>query len=359
MDQMQTLRAELDELRRSNDILRDQVGSLSERLSTALDGGADGSLTNDHRPSRRALLRIAGVSAAGLAAGAVGSLSGTRPAAAVEGDQMFVGRTHTSFNQTRISPGSVPGRGQGAVVNDGAAMLLIDSTGTNGFAIEARGGFNAIRAKGSTIGVASFGEKYSFAALASDTAAIAFGDTASDGGKKVAPIERRDLHARGELDNDGEGNLWWCSAGGTPGQWRKLAGPESAGSFHPVAPTRVYDSRLALPSPGRLRGGEARQIRVADGRNLSSGATNLFDLVPEGASAITGNLTIAETESGGFLTLNEGGNNAVTSSAINWFASGQVISNSFVVKVDGGRSVAVIAGGGSTHFLIDVTGYYL
>ncbi|MEO6123758.1 MAG: hypothetical protein ABIR32_08600 [Ilumatobacteraceae bacterium] len=323
------------------------------------DGRSDVLPPAESLPSRRMLLRIAGAGAVGLAAGAAGTIGGARPVAAVAGDPMRVGFVHTSFNQTRISPGATSPPSIGAVVNDGAAMLLIDATNTSGFAIDARGGFNAIRAKGATIGVASFGEKYSFAALASDTAAIAFGETATDGDKKLAPINRVDLHARGELDNDGQGNLWWCSTAGVPGQWRKLAGPESAGAFHPVTPTRVYDSRLELPSPGRLRAGEARQIRVADGRDLSTGGANLSDLVPEGATAATGNLTIAETSGGGFLTLNEGGNNAVTSSAINWFESGQVISNSFVVKLDGGRSVAVVAGGGSTHFIIDITGYYL
>lgn len=354
MDELQALRMELEQLRTDNETLRDQVRSLDERLTT-ISGDGTGAETVTAHPSRRMLLRAAGAGAVGLAAGALGA---ARPAAASNADYLKAGFSHTAENQTRIAFGSAP-PGVGQPVNQGSAMLFVDAGSSNGYAFDARGGFQAIRAEGATIGVASYGEKYAFAALASDTAAIAFGETTNTGGQKLAPIGRSDAHTRGELDNDGQGNLWWCVASGTPGQWRKLAGPGSAGAFHPVTPTRVYDSRLPSPAPGRLQSNESRQIRVADGRDLTSGAVNLIDIVPAGATAITGNLTVVATENGGYLALNEGGNTVVSASALNWSSAGQVLSNSFVVKINVDRYVTVIAGGGSANFIVDVTGFYI
>lgn len=354
MGELEALRMELQALRDHNDTLRDQVRSLDERLKQLI---GDRSETVDAEPqsSRRALLRVAGAGAVGLVAGAAGT---ARPAAASTGDFMRAGWSYTTEHQTRLAFGSSVS-GQGGQVNQGSAMLLVDATGSSGYPVDARGGYHAVRAKGSVIGVASYGERYAFAALASESAAVVLGETVNSGGQKLAPNERTDAHTRGELDNDGNGGLWWCVASGTPGEWRKLAGPTSAGSFHPITPTRVYDSRLAQPSPGRLQSNESRQVLTSDGRDLASGAVNAPGIVPSGATAITGNLTAVGTENGGYLALNEGGNPVVTASALNWTTSGQVLSNSFVVKVDDSRNVTVIAGGGSAHVIVDVTGYYL
>ena len=355
MDELQALRTELDQLRRDNDTLREQVRSLDERMTGTLRGAPAPPVATEPT-SRRALLRVAGAGAVGL----VASVAGTaRPAAASNGDPVAAGESNTAERQTRLAYGSAPSGAVGAPVNEGSAMLLVDAGTSGGYAFDARGGYHAIRARGTTIGVASYGQLYAFASLASETAAIVLGETINSGLAKRPPADRTDAHTRGELDNDGQGNLWWCVAGGTPGQWRKLAGPGSAGSFHAVTPTRVYDSRLPLPSPGRLQSNENRQVRVADGRDLTSGAVVVNELVPPGASAITGNLTAAATDNSGYLALNEGGNAAVSASALNWSSGGQVVSNSFVVKLSPDRSVTVIAGGGSTHVVIDVTGYFL
>ena len=83
------------------------------------------------------------------------------------------------------------------------------------------------------------------------------------GGSLPAPIARVDAHISGELTRDSDSNLWACVVNGTPGTWRKLAGAGTAGSLHPVEPTRVYDSRWpsgggAGPRGRRRRGGVAR-----------------------------------------------------------------------------------------------------
>ena len=61
----------------------------------------------------------------------------------------------------------------------------------------------------------------------------------------------------------------------------------------------------------------------------------------------------------GFLTVNPGTETAITSSAINWSAGGQILTTGSLVAISAERQITVIAGGGgTTDFLVDVVGYY-
>ncbi len=177
-----------------------------------------------------------------------------------------------------------------------------------------------------------------------------------------APPERTtEPFRKGVIEPDGDGGLWHCVADGTPGTWRQLSGPTTAGAFHPITPTRVYDSRAVQPVQGAIAAGQSRALSVAHGRDLVSGAITLSDVVPAGATAITCNVTVAGTVGSGFLTVNPGGVVSVSAATINWFASGQVLSNGVTLKIAGDRTVTVVAGGSggaTTDFIIDVTGYY-
>jgi hypothetical protein len=157
-----------------------------------------------------------------------------------------------------------------------------------------------------------------------------------------------------------DGDLWMCVADGTPGTWKKITGTAVAGAFHAISPSRVYDSRSAAPTPGLLASGASRLVSVADKRDLSTGAVVTANVVPAGATAISVNLTVANTVGNGFLAVNEGGNTVVAASAINWSGSGQAIANGIIVPVNASREVTVIGGvGGATDFILDVSGYYL
>lgn len=174
---------------------------------------------------------------------------------------------------------------------------------------------------------------------------------------KTPPPARGDAHAVGELDNV-DGDLWWCVGAGTPGTWRKLSGPTTAGAFHAITPARVFDSRDPVPVYGRLAGGSDLVVSIKDARGVD-GAVTTADLVPEGATAIAYNLTIAGTLGSGFLSVNPGDATGYTASSINWSAAGQLLANGLVAKIDTQRRVRVFAGGaGSTDFIIDVLGYY-
>lgn len=161
----------------------------------------------------------------------------------------------------------------------------------------------------------------------------------------------------GTLARDNAGDMWACVAGNS---WRKLAGPSTAGAYHAVSPGRVYDSREALPSPGALTNATNRTISVADKRNTAGGAVVTPNFVPAGAKAVTANITIQTVTGPGVLAVNPGGVVTTDASTINWNSAGQVIANGVTLTLNANRELTIVCfGGGSTHVIVDITGYYL
>jgi hypothetical protein len=162
----------------------------------------------------------------------------------------------------------------------------------------------------------------------------------------------------GTIARDADGNLWYAVAAG---QWRKLAGAGTAGSFHPINPARVYDSRLAAyaPNNGLMARNTDRTVSVKDGRD-GTGAVVAADVVPAGATAVAINVTVAGPTGPNFLSVVPGDAATYTASTINW-PGGFDAANGSIVKLDASRQLKVFCGdqSGSTHVIIDVTGYYL
>ena len=131
--------------------------------------------------------------------------------------------------------------------------------------------------------------------------------------------------------------------------------PAEAG-FVSLAPYRAYDSRY---KDGKLGRG-SRVVAIADRVKPPTGAVTAKDLVPASAVAIAYNLGVYATESSGYLAVTPPATKIVSASSLNWFDSDQSFSNGLVAQLDGTRTVKVFAGGrGSTHFVIDVLGYYI
>ena len=107
-----------------------------------------------------------------------------------------------------------------------------------------------------------------------------------------------------------------------------------------IAPARLIDSRT---TGGKLTANAPRVVQVTGG------------IVPTGATAITGNLTITQPEKNGFASLTPGASTPTTSS-IN-FGAGQTVANGFTVGLwpDGSVCVFSIA---PAHFILDITGYF-
>lgn len=178
--------------------------------------------------------------------------------------------------------------------------------------------------------------------------------------QKEPPPLRTDAHEAGELEMDKNFDLWLCTASGTPGTWTKLnQAPPTPGtavpSFHPIDPVRVYDSRLGA---GPLAPNTDRVVDVRDGRD-ATGAVVVPDAIPAGATAVTFNLTAAGPTGPNFVSVVPGDATGYTTSTVN-FPGGFDAANGSVVKLDAERRVRIFCGdqAGSTHVIVDVTGYF-
>jgi len=145
------------------------------------------------------------------------------------------------------------------------------------------------------------------------------------------------------------GKLWFCTAGGTgaAANFVLLSAPLVA--VNP--PARVYDSRNG---GGALGNGVTRDVKVT--------GTFGSSVIPSGISAVLCNLTCANPVGAGFLAMFEAGTIWSGTSNIN-YNNAQNISNNVTSAVSAPsatspNSVAVLNGGISTDFVIDVFGYY-
>ena len=133
-------------------------------------------------------------------------------------------------------------------------------------------------------------------------------------------------------------------------------GAATAGAFHPIDPTRVFDSRLA---DGRIASGGDLVVSVKDGHDLTTGAVTVADLVPAGATAIAFNLVAAATAAAGFIAITPGDAATFAASTINWgspttVANGGSSSSTAPVRSSSSSAVPVRR----PDAIIDVTGYY-
>jgi hypothetical protein len=159
---------------------------------------------------------------------------------------------------------------------------------------------------------------------------------------------------------------WWDTTGLTPGIY--TAGltisnvdgaatslpltvallPAAVNDFYTVTPCRVFDSRSGAP----LASGSTTVINVA-----AAGCG-----IPSYARAVAGNLTVVGPDNQGFVTLYPGNYPLPITSTIN-YAGGAVRANSVVspMATDGSGTLALfatVAGGGSVHAVLDVSGYF-
>jgi hypothetical protein len=298
-------------------------------------------------PSRRDLMKKLAIAGAGVAAGAVVL---TEPAAADTGQPLTIGHAQTAQNITYLLNGPVTG-GTGNVSNPLATeptMFWVDnrtSALTNGNGI--RGDGKGVLGRGvwghsdsDGIGVAGDG---GIGVVATGTRAAL---QVSDAG--TAPPLRTDAHVKGELTTDVNGDLWFCTATGTPGTWRQLTATPSGVLTPLAAPVRAYDSRTG---DGPLTGGQERTVSLA--------GTATTPAVPAGASAGLISLTLDATVGAGFLGVFANGIPWPGTSNVNWYTNGQIVAVTTVASVDATAKVTVHAGGpGSTQFVIDVIGSF-
>jgi hypothetical protein len=414
----------------TNEDLRNQVARLERELAelrvalesqanaatpeAVSDLGVDDGARSDASVSRRNLLRLAGVTAA---AGAAGAVLAASPAGAAANDPILMqpGNTADANATTVTSTSSAStfhaintgtGNALEAQTEGAAVAALVANANGTGSGIKAStadatvaaivgdgpsGGFGVagISSGVSGVGVTGTGPIGVYGittATTGFTAVRATPATTNSVGFEVqgpgtntlgvkargtrAPLQlvpaatagapATGTHEAGELYVDSGGDLYLCTVAGTPGTWTRLNGQSVASgvgfNFLP-APIRVYDSRVGQPpinptNPiGPLAFGVARDIDCSIPAGVASGAVGLLF-----------NVTVANTTgSFGALTIYKFGVAAPSTSSINWVSPGSVVANSATSGCDINKKVTVkcvASAGCASDFILDVIGYY-
>ena len=123
----------------------------------------------------------------------------------------------------------------------------------------------------------------------------------------------------------------------------------TAGTYHPLTPTRLLDSRSGIGLSGAFTSHVARTFQVTGG------------VVPAGATSVTGNLTVTEQTSRGFLFIGPVAEAQPATSNLN-FPTGddRAVAVTAALGSNGTLSVTYAAPvfGPTAHVVFDITGYF-
>ncbi len=124
-------------------------------------------------------------------------------------------------------------------------------------------------------------------------------------------------------------------------------GPGAGSRFHPVAPSRILDTRAALNAPGPIGPDAILNVPVL----------NRGGLPATGVAAVVLTLTAVAPTAATFLTAFASGANRPPTSNLN-VAAGGVVANLVVAPVGAGGAIAIANGAGTTHVVADVAGWF-
>ena len=128
-----------------------------------------------------------------------------------------------------------------------------------------------------------------------------------------------------------------------------LGGSATAlGSFQSVAQQRILDTRTGVGATGLLIRNTAMPLRVMGAAGIPA----------SGVSAVVMNLTVASPTGGGFLTAYPDNTTRPNTSNLN-FGPWQTTAALVTVPVGVDGYLRLYNGGGSTHVVADIVGYYL
>ncbi len=121
-------------------------------------------------------------------------------------------------------------------------------------------------------------------------------------------------------------------------------------TYVPITPLRILDSRIGTGLSGKFTSNTARTWQVAG-----------VGGIPANAVAVTGNVTVTQQETAGFVSVTPTATNTPPSSTINFPLADNRANNLTVPLSSSGTLSAVFKGGTGkkTHLVFDVTGYFL
>jgi hypothetical protein len=152
-----------------------------------------------------------------------------------------------------------------------------------------------------------------------------------------------------------DGDYYYRSMVSLPGLTTDQVGQVStwaATTYHPVAPTRILDSRDGTGGlSGAFSSHQSRTFQV----------TSATGPIPTSATAVTGNLTVTQQTSLGFLYLGPDPMDYPSSSTLNFPTNDDRANGVFVALGTGGTLSVTYAAptlGPTAHVIFDVTGYF-
>lgn len=133
--------------------------------------------------------------------------------------------------------------------------------------------------------------------------------------------------------------------------------------FVPIDSYRAYDSRWGVNPAGRMEVSET--VTITADEDIEGN-----QIIPDDATAVTFNITAADTRGAGHLQVTTANRELGNTSTINWSDDFQVVANSGVTALfEAGDVNATLENtfaifidgrpGSSTHVVIDITGYYV
>jgi subtilisin family serine protease len=138
--------------------------------------------------------------------------------------------------------------------------------------------------------------------------------------------------------NSSWGNTTSAEVSATPTDW--------TGTYVPLAPARILDSRVGTGLNGAFTNGTVRTLQVAGRGGVPS----------SGVSAVVMNVTVTNAASAGFVTAYPSGP-LPNASNLN-FVAGQTVPNLVTVGLSGSGTVNLVVTGGPADLVADVQGFY-
>lgn len=129
------------------------------------------------------------------------------------------------------------------------------------------------------------------------------------------------------------------------GALQPTPGPEA--TFHPLAPTRIVDTRTGLGGSGRIGGAAALTPKVL----------GVAGVPTAGVTGVLLNVTATEPAGAGYVTVHPCGAATPLASNLN-FRGGDTVANLVTAKVNETGRVRIVSPNTSTHVVVDLVGFY-
>ncbi len=142
----------------------------------------------------------------------------------------------------------------------------------------------------------------------------------------------------------------------------EAAGLGAGGEFHPLTPTRIYDSRLGDLSNHDVPPLGAKPLHAPEPATFDIDLLGLGSVPPATADvlAVVVNITVTDAGAGGYLeAYGKGARPAVRTSVIN-FAAGDTVPNASIVRpgLDGDLTIGLFGQSGTANVIVDVFGWF-